>query len=204
MQTSDTDSFHAFVQRVLDALAAADITYLIGGAVALAAWGDPRTTRDLDLVIELPFESMTALSRELAQRGMLVPVENMVDLMIEHRADLPLNAIDMHSGYKAEFFLLKPGDVFRASSLARRRLVDLGPALGEVYVHAPEDLILNKLHYFQISQQPKHTRDIAAIVLNLGQELDYDYIGRWVQPLGLFDTWQDMQKHIVQLRDQRP
>ncbi|MCO6452916.1 MAG: hypothetical protein J5I90_19185 [Caldilineales bacterium] len=197
MQPPETGSFHAFVQRVLDALAAADITYLIGGAVALAAWGDPRTTRDLDLVIELPFESMAALSAELAQRGMLVPVENMVDLMIEHRADLPLNAIDMNSGYKAEFFLLKPGDAFRASSLARRQLVDLGPPLGEVYVHAPEDLILNKLHYYQISQQPKHVRDIAGIVLNLGPQLEYDYIDLWAQSLGLLDTWQEIQRHIA-------
>ncbi|MBL7065902.1 MAG: hypothetical protein ISS49_17130, partial [Anaerolineae bacterium] len=45
-------------------------------------------------------------------------------------------------------FLLRPGDVYRQTAFARRRLVDLAPPLGEVYVHAPEDLILNKLHYF--------------------------------------------------------
>ncbi len=201
MPTPETGSFQAFVVRVLDALVAANITYLIGGAVAVAAWGDPRTTRDLDLVIELPFESMTALSNELAERGMLVPVENMVDLMIEHRADLPISAIDMNSGYKAEFFLLKPADAFREACLQRRLLVDLGPPLGEVYVHSPEDLILNKLRYFQISQQPKHIRDITGIVLNLGPEMDHAYIDRWAQTLDLTDAWRNVQERVRQLRD---
>ncbi|NUQ37773.1 MAG: hypothetical protein HUU23_08245 [Caldilineales bacterium] len=119
--------------------------------------------------------------------------------MIEHRADLPINAIDMNSGYKVEFFLLKPGDAFRASGLARRRLIDLGPPLGEVYVHAPEDLVLNKLHYYRISQQPEHVRDIASIVLNLGQGLDYDYIERWVQTLNLTEEWQEIQQRVIDL-----
>ena len=49
MSTSEASmSFGSFVRTVLDALEAANVSYLIGGAVALAAWGEPRTTRDLD------------------------------------------------------------------------------------------------------------------------------------------------------------
>ena len=79
-------SFADFVRLVLEALDAANVKYLIGEAVAVWAWGEPRTTRDLDLVVELPFESMAALSQELEQRDMLVPVDIMIDLMIEDRA----------------------------------------------------------------------------------------------------------------------
>jgi hypothetical protein len=196
-----TITFADFIQLVLEALDAADVMYLIGGAVAVWAWGEPRTTRDLDLVVDLPFESMAALSHELEQRDMLVPVDIMIDLLIEDRADLPINAIHMFSGYKAELFLFKPGDAFRASNLKRRQLVDLGPPLGEVYVHAPEDLILNKLRYFRISQQPKHVRDIAGIVLNLDQTLDYVYIDRWAEQLDLTETWREIQERISELRD---
>ena len=35
-------SFVAFARLVLDALEASEITYLIGGAVAVWAWGEPR------------------------------------------------------------------------------------------------------------------------------------------------------------------
>lgn len=192
-------SFNAFVREVLDALEAAHVMYLIGGAVALAAWGEPRTTRDLDLVIELPVESIGALSLELERRAMLVPVDIMLDLLIEDRADLPISAIHMTSGYKAEMFLLKPGDALREAGLRRRRLVDLGPALGEVYIHSPEDLILNKLRFYRISQQTKHVRDIASIVLNQAEALDMAYIERWVQTLNLADEWQEIQQRIAEL-----
>ena len=83
-------SFTGFVRLVLEALGAANVTYLVGGAVAVWAWGEPRTTGDLDLVVDLPFESMGALSRELEQRDMLVPVDIMIDLAPEDRIDLPM------------------------------------------------------------------------------------------------------------------
>jgi hypothetical protein len=65
--------------------------------------------------------------------------------------------------------------------------------LGEVYVHAPEDLILSKLHYFNISHQPKHVRDITSILLALGDELDLGYIETWAKHLSLINLWQEVQ-----------
>ena len=127
---------------------------------------------------------------------MLVPVDIMIDLALEERADLPINAIHMFSAYKAELFLLKPGDVFREICLQRRQQVDLGPPLGEVYVHSAEDLILNKLKYYRTSMQPKHVRDIASIVLAQGSVLDGQYIDAWAEQLGVTAIWQDLLRHI--------
>jgi len=182
-----------FMRLVLDALEAAGVEYMIGGAVAVWAWGEARTTRDFDLVVNLPLERIQRLSQELEKRAMLVPADIILDLFLETRADLPVNAIHLDTGYKAELFLLRPGDTYRETAFARRRLVDLGPPLGKVYVHAPEDLILNKLHYFSLSHQPKHVRDIVSIVLALGDELDLDYIESWAARLGLTALWQEVQ-----------
>lgn len=137
---------------------------MIGGSIAVWAWGQPRSTEDFDLVVHLRLEQMAALSGQLAQRHMLVPVEIMLDLYMMDEGDLPVNALDPFSGYKADLFLLRPGDAFHESSLARKHLVDLGPILGEVFVHSPEDLMLNKLLYYRVGQQPKHVRDIATVI----------------------------------------
>ena len=52
---AETDmSFADFMRLVLDVLEAADVEYLIGGAVAVWAWGEARTTRDFDLVVNIP------------------------------------------------------------------------------------------------------------------------------------------------------
>jgi hypothetical protein len=140
---------------------------------------------------------MQRLSEELEKRDMLVPADIILDLFLEMRADLPVNAIHLGTGYKAELFLLRPGDVYRETAFARRRLVDLGPPLGEVYVHAPEDLILNKLRYFSLSQQTKHVRDITSILLALHDELNLEYIKTWSARLGLSALWEDIQRRAT-------
>jgi len=73
-------------------------------------------------------------------------------VLTEPKGDLPINAIHMGSGFKAKLFLLREGDIYRTTALSRRRLVDLGEPIGKVYVHAPEDLIINKVHYYSLSQ----------------------------------------------------
>jgi len=185
-----------FVRLVLEALEAAQVEYLIGGAVAAWAWGEPRATFDLDLVINLPFEAVTQLSAELEKRDMLVPAEIIRAAILEDRADIPINAIHSYSGYKADLYLLRPGDELRSSAFARRIKVELSPQLGEVYLHSPEDLIIYKLWYYSLSQQTKHLRDITAIVITLGDELDFNYIEIWASRKGLSTLWQELIARI--------
>lgn len=186
-------SFIEFAHLVLDALAEAEVEYLIGGAVALWAWGSPRTTQDFDLVINLPLEKIYALSQALQKRDMLVPFDIILDLLMIEEGDLPINAIHLRSSFKAELFLLRPSDLYRATTLARRRLVTISPQLVNVYVHSPEDLIINKLRYYQLSQQPKHMRDIKSILEAIAEELDYTYLQKWITYFSLSSAWYKAQ-----------
>ena len=153
-----------FLRLMMEALNAAGIDYLIGGAIAAWVWGEPRATQDLDLVVNIPIKSVKKLSRELAKRDMLIPAEIILDNILEDRADIPIHAIHMHSGLKADLYPVREWDELRQSAFQRRELVNYGPPIGEVYIHSPEDLILYKLMYFGLSQQSKHSRDIAAIL----------------------------------------
>lgn len=177
--------FAAFVRLVIEALEAAGVEYLVGGAVAAWAWGEPRTTQDLDVVARIPLMAAERLSAELEERRMLVPPEVICDVILEERADLAIDAIHLDTGYKVEIFPMRPHDDLRRLALARRRRVDLGPDLGQVYVHSPEDLVLYKLSYYALSAQTKHMRDIAAIAHSVGDELDVDYLERWANYLGV-------------------
>jgi hypothetical protein len=194
--SSEIFRYEEFVHLVLAALEAAGIDYLIGGAVAAWAWGEPRATLDLDLVVNIPLEAVGELSKELQKRDMLVPAEIILDNILETRADLPLNAIHLHSGYKADLYPLREGDELRASAFVRRQKIDLGAPLGEVYLHSPEDLIIYKLWYYSLSQQTKHIRDITSIVMTLGDGLNYDYIDIWVNKKGLTSLWKDLLAKI--------
>ncbi|MCY4411559.1 MAG: hypothetical protein OXC27_13950 [Caldilineaceae bacterium] len=194
--TDPEQEFGGFVREVLDALEELGVQYLIGGAVAVWGWGEARTTRDFDVVVDLPLEQMARFSESLRDREMLVPVEVMLDLYMSP-ADLPINAIHMPTGYKLEIFLLRPDDPLRAVALQRRLLVDFGPNIGEAYVHSPEDLILYKLQYYRLSSQPKHIRDIGSIIAMVGDaSLEHDYLTQWIDRLALQEIWQEIQEQM--------
>jgi hypothetical protein len=189
-------SYVDFVKLVIDALESSGVEYLIGGAVATWGWGEPRSTLDLDLVVDIPLEVVGRLSSELNRRGMLVPAEIILDAIIEERADIPINAIHSRSGFKADLYLVCPGDELRRSAFQRRKRVDLGPELGEVYLHSPEDLIIYKLWYFNISRQTKHIRDITAILQTLGDKIDFGYLNYWIDRKGLISPWKELLDRI--------
>jgi hypothetical protein len=192
-------TFEQFARLVLDAVEAAELDYLIGGAVAVWAYAEPRTTRDFDVVVNLPGNRIRRFSEELVKRDMLVPPEVILDLLLQPEGDLPINAIHLYTGLKADIFLQRMGDDYRAMTLARRRSVDLGSTIGTTYVHAPEDLILNKVHYFSISGQEKHIRDIAAIQAYRGDQLDWPYLHFWLGQLGLQPMWDEVQAAVDKL-----
>jgi hypothetical protein len=185
-----------FLKLVVEAIESAGIEYLIGGAIAEWAWGEPRATQDLDMVIDIPIEAVTRLSNELKARDMLVPPEIILDALIEDRADIPINAIHMYSGLKADLYPIRAGDELRREAFQRRLEIDYGPPIGNVFVHSPEDLIIYKLLYFSISQQPKHIRDITAILRARKDTLNLDIIKKWVMRLGMTTIWYELLKNV--------
>ena len=91
---------------------------------------------------------------------------------------------------------VREGDELRRSAFQRREQVDYGPPIGKVYIHSPEDLILYKLMYFGLSQQPKHSLDSVAILKSNKNELDMDYIEQWATQLGLSSLWKEMLDNV--------
>jgi len=186
-----------FLKLIIDALQAGGVEYLIGGAIAELAWGEPRATQDIDIVINVSVEAVARLSEELEKRDMLLPGDMILDAILEDQADIPLSAIHLYSGLKADFYPVRTGDEMRASGFRRRVRVDYGPPIGEVYVQSPGDLIVYKLGYFATSRQSKHSRDIAAILRARRDSLDLDYLEGWVTPFGLHPLWEEILGAIV-------
>jgi hypothetical protein len=188
--------FEDFVLLVIEGLEAAGIEYLIGGAIAAWAWGEPRATQDVDMVVDIPLQAAGRLSKELGKRDMLIPPEIILDSILEQRADIPISPVHMLSGFKADLYPVRTGDDLRRSAFERRQLVDFGPPFGEVFIHSPEDLILYKLLYFSLSRQTKHSRDIAAILRAKSDQLDYPYIENWVNRFGLWAIWGELSRRV--------
>ncbi|MGF1603800.1 MAG: hypothetical protein ACFCU8_17600 [Thermosynechococcaceae cyanobacterium] len=146
------------------------ISHYITGGVAAATYGEPRTTRDLDMVISLPLAQLDRLVQRLESEGFYVPgVEDirsgrLKTLSITHqetiaRADL------MVSGASS----------FDQEQFTRRLAVEI-PGQGTLYLVSPEDLILNKLLWGSVSQSEKQWRDVVGILKVQQQDLDLGYL----------------------------
>jgi hypothetical protein len=154
--------------------------------------GENGVTQDLDMIVKIPIRVINKLSKELEKRDLLIhSSQDHPEYILEDRADIdiPINAIHMPSGLKADLYPVREGDELRRSVFQRREQMDYGPPIGKVYIHSPEDLILYKLMYFGLSQQSKHSRDIAAILKSKKNDLDMNYIEQWAARLGLSSMW---------------
>lgn len=189
-------SFEDFLKMILSVLEKAGIDYMIGGAVAVWPWGEPRSTQDIDIVIHLDIEQINALSEELGKLDIYLPPDIILENLHENRIDLPINAIHGASGYKAEMFLLREGDELRKTAFQRRVKVDFGTEIGEVFIHSPEDLIIYKMLYYSLSQQTKHIRDIGSITKTMGEKLDDEYIQKWAIKKQLTSIWQEIKREL--------
>ena len=69
---------------------------MLGGAIAIWPWGEPRSTQDVDLVIHLKAELAGRLSKELEKVGIFIPPEIITEKFLDTRGDLPISKFLIH------------------------------------------------------------------------------------------------------------
>jgi hypothetical protein len=106
------------------------------------------------------------------------------------------NLIHMASGLKVDVFIPKRSEFDQSAASRIRRLRSEGEF--DVWFGSPEDVLLNKLIYFQIGGgvSDKHLRDISGMMKLLREKLDRDYISRWAARLGVSDEWSQIQQRV--------
>lgn len=191
-------SYADFVAAVVNILEHREIPYAIAGSLASGLYGEPRTTLDVDLTVQLKISQVENLASDARELGLEVD-----DLAVHDRLrqtnPQSFNIIDPAAGWKADCYPLSGGE-FERLAFSRRRQVDFRvSATGSVWVYSPEDVILYKLIYFKMSEgvSVKHLRDIAGMLVNvasIGIPLDEAYIDRWAERRDLADTWEELKR----------
>ena len=170
---------------VVDILERLDIPYMIVGSVASMAYGEPRLTLDMDVVIDLMPQQAQALAASFDPQDYYVDLGSVLEAI---RVGGHFNIIHSASGLKVDFFLLQR-DAFSQSEFARRRREAFDEQRQASFA-SPEDIILKKLDYYRRGGASKHLEDIKGMLRISGPELDLDYIDRLVRQIGLKDIWQ--------------
>jgi hypothetical protein len=159
------------------------IAYMVTGSFASTYYGEPRSTRDLDIVIDPSTDGLAILVESLATDGYYVD-RDAASAALRERTQF--NAIGTDSS-KVDFIVRKDRP-FSREEFGRRRRADL---LGQpVFIATVEDMIIAKLEWSVPFDSERQLRDVAAMLEVAGDGVDRAYIERWVAALRLEAPWQ--------------
>jgi hypothetical protein len=153
-------------------------TYYLTGSMASNYWGIPRTTHDLDFVIQLPPSGIENIVSAFSPDYFLDEAAVRAAYQPPHQ----FNAIDTRSALKVDFWLPRPAP-FDHEMLSRRVRVTL---FGEpAWIASAEDCILHKLVWNQITPSERQLRDAAGVVAVQAENLDATYLKKWGELLNV-------------------
>lgn len=96
------------------------------------------------------------------------------------------NLIEMGTGWKLDLFIRKARP-FSLEELSRRKTVAMFDV--QVATATAEDTVIAKLEWAKHGASDRQIDDVATI-LRVREDLDHEYIERWVSELDLSEQWQ--------------
>ncbi len=172
---SDTleSSIAALLERIVACFRRERVLYVLIGAWALAAWGRPRATNDVDFLVLVNEADLARLSERMTQAGMAL------DETWLHWNPL-LRGFQLRFQFQGTTVdVLRPRDAHDRQIFQRKRKKRLD---GRYYwLVAPEDFVLQKLKV----GRPRDFEDALSVLERSGNILDRRYLRRWAGRIGV-------------------
>lgn len=164
------------------------VRYLITGSQATIAYGEPRFTVDIDVVVELKASQLDSFCDGFPSEEFYLSRQAALDAIVHCGM---FNVIHPASGLKIDVVISK-GTEFDKLRMSRGRRIPISDSCEAVFV-SPEDIILKKLQWHRMGGGERHLRDIAGVVRIQGNSLDFGYIVQQAQKLQVVDLWLKIQ-----------
>jgi hypothetical protein len=178
--------------RLLEVLDRMEIPYLVGGSVASSAHGVPRTTLDVDLVVDLRPEQIEEFASDLTKE-FYADATMIRDSFARGRA---ANLIHLGTAWKFDLFPLQEDQYSRVSFTRRsfREVRPDGQDAVECAVATAEDTILRKLEWYRAGGETSERQwdDIRGIWEATSGRLDTGYLRKWADELKVCDLLESL------------
>ncbi len=160
------------------------IAFHIGGSVASSVHGTPRSTNDIDVVVDLRHEHVAPL-REALGADYYASEEMLHDAI---RTRSCTNVIHLTTAFKVDLFVKRAG-TYDDVCLLRHDDRALSPGSRTFPVATAEDILLRKLEWFRAGgeRSDRQWSDVLGLLRIQGPRLDRNYLTRWARELGIQD-----------------
>ncbi|MGI8658770.1 MAG: hypothetical protein ACR2K4_08425 [Candidatus Limnocylindria bacterium] len=168
---------------IADRLEKAGIPYMVVGSVAGSLHGEPRTTIDIDLVVDPSADSLRRFVDSLPASDYYVDLNAAIEAF-ERRTSF--NVIEHSTGWKADL-MIRRDRPFSRTEFDRRIQI---PLYGrQTPVATAEDTVIAKLEWAKAGESERQLRDVARILAISGASLDGVYLAEWIKALDLGAQW---------------
>lgn len=167
------------------------IPYLVTGAVASVVYGEPRLTRDIDLVIELRPRDARRFAEAWSPEEFYVPPVEVIEEESGRAAHGHFNVIHHQTAMRADVYPAG-SDALNAWAFAHQVVRHIDD--DDVVLAPIEAVILSKLRYYQMGKSDRHLRDIHQMLRVSGDIVDRSELERWVARLGVENEWRQARE----------
>jgi hypothetical protein len=150
------------------------ISYFVTGSMATIAYGEPRFTNDIDVVVDLKPDRVDVFCAAFPEPEFYCPRDFVADAV---QRKFQFNVLQPETGLKIDVIVATDSE-FDRSRLHRAVRVSTRQGF-EAWFASPEDVILKKLVYFKEGGSEKHIRDILGVLRIRGELVDRAYIAEW-------------------------
>lgn len=170
--------------QFIDPLERAGIPYAIVGSVASSLYGEPRSTNDVDVLVQLSRTDAAKLASAFSPDDFYVPPAEVIEIELSRSHGGHINVIAIETMIKADFYPLSAGET---EWFSKRRELEIDGR--KLWFATPETVIVNKLRFYREGGSEKHLRDIRGMLAASSDEIDRALIENTVAKLGLGEQW---------------
>jgi hypothetical protein len=178
------------LHKLVEVFADCGASYAVLGGLAMAAYGVPRSTVDVDIGLAVSDEGkVREIMQKLNARNMRTYEEAKPEYPVVYLSDLE-NLVDVEIWFKPD------GITWSEEVLKRRWMAtfELNGKPFSVYVLSPEDFIVNKLA--RVDRTASDEEDVVGVMASSKSKIDWKYLDERAKDGNVSDLVHELRKKI--------
>jgi hypothetical protein len=178
---------------VTSALEQASVPFMIVGSFASNLYGVGRATFDIDIVVSANAEQLQNFLSIFRKTDWYYDLQDALEACKRRSM---FNILDMADGWKVDIIFTKP-ETYHRVAFERRAPAEIDQV--PLYAASAEDVVISKLDWAKMGSSSRQIEDVAGILEEKKDSLDFAYIEKWVVELQLAKQW-DTARQIAGLK----
>ncbi len=160
--------FERLLKKIASQLKKASISHMVIGGQAVLLYGEPRLTRDIDIILGIAVEGLSKVKKILRTMGLKILVKKDKEFVAK---TMVLPAMDRESGIRIDFIFSY--SLYERQAIERAKEIKLGGT--SVRFASLEDLVIHKV----IAGRARDLEDVRSVLLK-NPKYDSHYVEKWL------------------------